>query len=126
MDIEKMIDSYKNWFGKNITVHKVGDYCEITVPFLDSFFDFIQIYVKQTDENNLILTDDGHAVGNLKACGIQLQEGFLESVLPRYELSLNGEEITVVASIEDFPQKMHMMIQGMLLIDAYFCVFLQK
>lgn len=126
MNIEKIIDSYKNWFGKNITSHKIGEHYEITTPYLDSFFDFIQIYVKQTDENNLILTDDGHAMGNLKSCGIQIQEGFFENILPRYELSLDGEALTAVASIEDFPWKIHMMIQGMLLIDAYFCILLQK
>lgn len=46
MDIKKMIDSYTDWLNKSISFEKIGEYYEITTPYLDRFNDYLQIYVK--------------------------------------------------------------------------------
>lgn len=59
MEIKQLIDDYIHWLKKEITFEKIGEYYEITTPFLNSANDFIQIYVRidkypygkpQTDE----------------------------------------------------------------------------
>lgn len=125
MDIKKMIDSYTDWLNKSISFEKIGEYYEITTPYLDRFNDYLQIYVKQVDEDHIFFTDDGYIIGNLIACGMQFKKNstkqrILEKTIRNYGLTLQGEEITTTSAIKDFPQKKHMMVQAMLLIDNMF------
>ena len=125
MDIKKMIDSYTNWINERISFERIGEYYEITTPYLDRFDDYLQIYVKQIDEDNIFFTDDGYIIGNLIACGMQFKKGsarrdILERTICNYGLTLNGEAITATDTIKNFPQKKHMMVQAMLLIDNMF------
>ena len=57
MDIKKMIDSYTDWLNKSISFEKIGEYYEITTPYLDRFNDYLQIYVKQVDEDDVFFTE---------------------------------------------------------------------
>ena len=125
MDIKKMIDSYTDWLNKSISFEKIGEYYEITTPYLDRFNDYLQIYVKQVDEVDVFFTDDGYIIGNLIACGMQFKKNstkqrILERTIHNYGLTLDGEAITAVSKIKDFPKKKHMMVQAMLLIDNMF------
>ena len=45
MDINKYINDYVDWLKNEITFTKIGEYYEITTPYLDSNNDYIQIYV---------------------------------------------------------------------------------
>ena len=54
MDIKKLIDEYTSWLNKEITFEQVGEYYEITTPYLDNANDYLQIYVKQ-DGNDIFL-----------------------------------------------------------------------
>ena len=125
MDIKKMIDSYTNWIHEEISFEKIGEYYEITTPYFDRFDDYLQIYVKQIDKDKIFLTDDGYIIGNLIACGMQFRKNssrlsVLEKTIRNHGLSLDGEAITTTATIKNFPQKKHMMVQAMLLIDNMF------
>ena len=44
MDIQKMIDEYARWLKSEITFERIGEYYEITTPYLDSANDYLQIY----------------------------------------------------------------------------------
>ena len=46
MDIQRLIDDYTQWLRKEIQFEKVGEYYEISTPFLDSANDYIQFYVR--------------------------------------------------------------------------------
>ena len=56
MDIQKLIDDYTSWLKNEITFEKVGEYYEITTPYLDHANDYLQIYVKQ-EGNDIFFTD---------------------------------------------------------------------
>lgn len=125
MDIRKMIDSYTNWINEEMSFERIGEYYEITTPYFDRFDDYLQIYVKQLDDDKIFLTDDGYIIGNLIACGMQFRNGsskrsILERTIKNYGLCLDGEAITTTADFKNFPQKKHMMVQAMLLIDNMF------
>lgn len=54
MEIKQLIDNYIHWLKKEITFEKIGEYYEITTPFLNSANDFIQIYVR-IDKDTIFL-----------------------------------------------------------------------
>lgn len=59
MEIKQLIDDYIHWLKKEITFEKIGEYYEITTPFLNSANDFIQIYVR-IDKDTIFFTYDSY------------------------------------------------------------------
>jgi len=125
MDIQKMIDDYANWLKNEITISKFGEYYELTTPYLDRFNDYLQIYVKQDANGKITMTDDGYIIGNLISSGISFKSGskrklMLDKIIRNFSLQLDDTSIKTVATIQDFPQKKHLMMQAMLAIDDMF------
>ena len=124
MDIQSLIDDYASWLRKEITFDKIGDFFEITIPYLDNANDYLQIYVKQID-NGLFLTDDGATIGKLIARGFRMtaqKKDHLQRTLNQFGVKLDGNCITVQSSMNQFAFKKHMMVQAMLRIDDMFTV----
>ena len=128
MDIQKMIDDYARWLKSEITFEQVGEYYEITTPYLDSANDYLQIYVRQ-DGENLLFTDDSSTINNLKMCGFQFtpaRKMHLSRILNQIGVKLSGDELTIKATPRDFPQKKHLLIQCMLRVDDMFAMSKSK
>ena len=47
MDIQARIREYTDWLYSGFTATKVGEYYELTTPYLDRLNDHLQIYVRQ-------------------------------------------------------------------------------
>ena len=62
MDIQKMINDYTDWLNSGFTAVQVGEYYELTTPYLDRYNDHMQIYVKQESNGSYLLTDDGDII----------------------------------------------------------------
>jgi len=126
MDVQKMIADYTAWLRSEITIAAFGEHVELTTPYLDRYNDYLQIYVKQNQDGTLVLTDDGYIIGGLIASGMSLKgpnrQRMLNRIATNYSVTINGEEITTTANASNFPQKKHMMVQGMLAIDDLFVV----
>jgi len=127
MDIKRMINSYTDWLKQEISVASFGQYTELTTPYLDRFNDYLQIYVKMNNDGTFTLTDDGYIIGGLIASGITFRKGSkrfnsLMRIAGNHNVSIIGEEITVNATLADFPQKKHLLVQSMLSIDDLFVV----
>ncbi len=73
MDIQKLIDDDTSWLKSEITLEKIGEYYEITTPYMDNANDCLQFYIKQ-EENTILFTDDGITMHNLKMSGLQLTQ----------------------------------------------------
>lgn len=122
MDIQKLIDEYAAWLKSEITFEKVGEYYEITTPYLDNANDYLQIYVRQAGDD-VYFSDDSATIRNLKMAGFQFtpaRKAHLQRVLNQYGVKLNGDELTSKAPINSFAQKKHLFIQAMLRIDDMF------
>ena len=122
MDIQQMINDYSSWLKSEISVAQYGQYYELTIPYLDRFNDYLQIYVKQDENGKISITDDGYIIGNLLSGGMSLRANSarkqaLDRIIRNYSLQLRGDDITATATAQDFPQKKHMMVQAMLAID---------
>lgn len=122
LDIKRMIAEYAEWIKNEITFERVGEYYEITTPYLDNANDYIQIYVKQQD-GTIYFTDDGVTIQNLKMMGLTFtptRNEHLSRILMQYGVKLNGNEIISRAEPDDFPQKKHMFMQALLRVDDMF------
>ena len=92
MYIQKLIDDYTSWLKNEITFEKIGEYYEITTPYLDNANDYLQIYVKQ-EGNDIFFTDDSITMHNLKMSGLQLTQNRklqLQRILYQYGVQLKG------------------------------------
>ncbi|MCI9274155.1 MAG: DUF1829 domain-containing protein [Clostridiales bacterium] len=128
MDIQRLIDDYTSWLKSEITFDKIGEYYEITTPYLDNANDYLQIYVKQ-DGNEIYFTDDSATIQGLKMGGFQLtphRKLHLKRILCQYGVELKGDELIAKTPINRFAQKKHLFIQAMLRIDDMFAVSKSK
>jgi hypothetical protein len=105
----------------------MGEYVEITTPYLDRFNDYLQIYIKQESDGTLTLTDDGYIISNLICSGMSFKRGTnlfktIDKIAKNYNLTIDGEEIVTKANSSNFPRKKHMMVQAMLAIDDLYQV----
>lgn len=122
MGIQQLITEYTNWLKKEITIEKIGEYYEITTPYLDNANDYLQIYVKQV-ENDIYFTDDSATIRNLKMNGFQFtpaRKEHLQKILIQYDVSLNGDELVAKSPVSAFAQKKHLFVQAILRIDDMF------
>lgn len=122
MDIQKLIDEYALWLKREITFEKIGEYYEITTPYLDNANDYLQIYVRQLGED-IYFTDDCATIRNLKMSGFQFtpaRKAHLQRILNQYGVKLDGDELISKAPAKNFAQKKHLFIQAMLRIDDMF------
>lgn len=71
MDIKKCINDYAELLKNEITFTQMGEYFEITTPFLDSYNDYFQIYVRQ-DVDTVLFSDDSQTLNSLSMNGFQL------------------------------------------------------
>ena len=109
LDPIKVKEKYIKWLEQEITVNKLGEYIEITSPFLDRYNDYLQVYAKSEKNDEIILNDDAYIINNLQMSGIDINSSkrkqILKSFLNKYNVKLQNNELTTKSGIEDFPQK---------------------
>lgn len=128
MDIQNLIDEYALWLKNEISFEKIGEYYEITTPYLNNDNDYLQIYVRQ-DNDGFYFTDDCATIHKLKMSGFQFTNNrklHLQKILNQYGICLDGEELIAKAPVNSFAQKKHLFIQAMLRIDDMFSISKSK
>jgi hypothetical protein len=128
LDIQKLIDEYAAWLKSEITFEKIGEFYEITTPYLDNANDYLQIYVRQSGDD-IFFTDDSATIQGLKMSGFQLtpsRKAHLQRILNQYGIKLNGDELIAKAPISGFAQKKHLFIQAIMRIDDMFAISKSK
>jgi len=124
MDIQKLINEYGDWLKQEISFSKIGEYYELTTPYLNNANDYLQIYVRQ-DDDTIFMTDDGETINSLEMTGFKFtpnRKTNLNRILTQYGVQLNGKSLVCKSSINTFPQKKHMLVQTMLSVDDMFLV----
>lgn len=128
MDIQKLINDYTQWLKSEITFSKIGEYYEITTPYLDNANDYLQIYVRQ-DGNDILFSDDSATISNLKATGFQFtpnRKKNLQRILAQFGVNCEEDELTAKAPIQEFAKKKHLFIQAILRVDDMFALSKSK
>lgn len=124
---------YIKWIRDNTTANKLkteqGEFTQISTPFLDRHNDHIVIYVKQQEDGSLFLTDAGYTLNDLEMCGCnvlssQKRKDVLSTIIYGFGVQLDGEQICTKATVREFAQKKHSLMQAMLSVNDMF--FLSK
>lgn len=123
--IDDLNSSYLNWLKKQIKFREIKNAIEITTPLMDRHNDFLQVYaVPDESGNSLRLTDDSYIISDLEMSGVDLtkkRKELLSVILNRHGVLLSDDlEIYVDTNAEDFPKKMHMLIQAMMAANDMF------
>lgn len=125
MDIQNMIKEYTDWLYSGFVATKVGEYYEISTPYLDRYNDHMQIYVKQNSNGTFLLTDDGYILNNLKSSGVTItrsskRKEILNRIVRNFGVTINNDCLEIQATRSTYPQKKHMLLQTMLSVDDMF------
>ena len=67
-EVQSLLDQYWTWLRDRTSLREVGDWIEITTPYLDRHNDYLQIYAKRVN-GGFILTDDGYILEDLEQSG---------------------------------------------------------
>ena len=122
-EIQRLLDDYRTWLRDKTQVRKVGDWVEITTPFLDRHNDYIQIYARHADDG-LTLTDDGYTITDLELSGCKLdspkREALLTQTLNGFGVQRAGNRLEVKAGPDSFSLRKHNLIQAILAVNDLF------
>lgn len=122
-EIQKLIDNYINWLRDKTALREVGDWVEITTPYLDRHNDYLQIYAKRQN-GSYLLSDDGYVIEDLAHSGCKLdspkRQELLRMTLGGFGVQMAEGELQVKATPENFSSKKHDLIQAMLAINDMF------
>lgn len=122
MDIEKLMEEYFKWLREGTHLLKVGEYYEITTPFLDPMNDCLQIYVKQ-EGKDIYFTDDGIILYFLTSSGVKLtpkRKKQIEAIARQFGVQVSNSELIAKATSKNFPEQKLLFMQAMLRIsDMY-------
>lgn len=122
-EVQRLLDEYVAWLKDKTTLRQVGDWVEITTPYLDRHNDYLQIYAKRED-GGYLLTDDGYTIEDLEQSGCSLdsekRKALLRTTLNGFGVNLDGSALVVRTSREAFASHKHNLVQSMLAVNDLF------
>lgn len=124
-EIQALVDRYVRWLQDKTTLRQLADWVEITTPYLDRHNDHLQMYAKKTN-GGFLLTDDGYILNDLEMQGCKLdspkRQALLKQALNGFGVSQNAGTgaLEVVATVDNFPQRKHSLVQAMLAVNDLF------
>ena len=120
MDIQNLLDDYMKWLKQKTNFKDLGEYYEITTPFLDYSNDAIQFYVKLSG-NQVFFTDDGYTLSTMASRGVHISlkknKDVLHSIAHQYGMKIENGELIASATEKTFPVVKHLYIQGIMKIE---------
>jgi len=124
-EIAHLMEKYSAWLRSEVALREIGEWVEVTTPYLDRHNDYLQLYVGRVD-GGFVLTDDGHTIEDLMISGCKLdskkRQDLLRMTLNGFGVRQNGDKLTVKASEADFPLRKHNLVQAMLAVNDLFYV----
>ena len=126
-EVQSLLDRYWRWLRDETILRRIGDWVEITTPYLDRHNDCLQIYAKRHD-GGFVLTDDGYTVEDLEQSGCMLdsprRQDLLKTTLNGFGVHMSGttKALEVRASADDFALRKHNLVQAMLAVNDLFCL----
>lgn len=123
-DVQKLLDEYSRWLKDKTALKQVSDdWLEITTPHMDRHNDYLQFLVRK-EGNGFLLTDDGYILSDLTNSGCPLdsqkRQDLLKTTLAGFGVQMDGEQLIVRATLDNFSLKKHNFIQAMLAVNDLF------
>lgn len=124
-EVEQLLTDYSRWLRERTRLQSIDEHVEITTPYLDRHNDYLQIYVRRSDDG-YVLTDDGYVIDDLRTAGCEIttpkRRQILETVLNGFGVHVAGEALQVDATQKNFALRKHNLVQAMLAISDIFLV----
>ena len=126
-EIQSLLDRYWVWLKDKTSMRQIGDWVEITTPYLDRHNDCLQIYAKRQG-SGFVLTDDGYTVEDLEQSGCKIdgpkRQALLRTTLNGFGVRIQEatKALEVQASADDFALRKHSLLQAMLAVNDLFYV----
>jgi hypothetical protein len=122
-EIQKLLDQYVAWLKDKTTLRQVGDWIEITTPYLDRHNDCLQIFAQRAN-GGYVLTDDGRVIEDLIQSGCSLdspkRRSLLDMTLRGFGVERTGDRLIVRATPDNFSLRKHNLVQSMLALNDLF------
>lgn len=121
--IQALIDQYVVWLRDNTALRQLGEWVEITTPYLDRHNDCVQLYVRKNGDD-ILLTDDSYTIQDLQNSGCNLsspkRQNLLRTALNGFGVQLEGDALVVRTSAKQFSLKKHNLLQAILAVSDLF------
>ena len=122
-EIQGLLDKYWEWLKDKTVLRDIGDWTEITTPYLDRHNDYVQIYARK-EASGFTLTDDQYTITDLEQSGCGLdslkRQQLLKMTLNGFGVQLHDQSLQVHASADNFALRKHNLIQAMLAVNDLF------
>ena len=122
-EVQTLLDQYWLWLRDRTSLREVGDWIEITTPYLDRHNDYLQIYAKRVN-GGFILTDDGYVLEDLEQSGCKIdsakRQALFKTTLNGFGVQINEKALEVRASADNFALRKHNLVQAMLAVNDLF------
>ena len=122
-EVQSLLDRYWIWLKDRTSLRQVGDWTEITTPYLDRHNDCLQIYARRAN-GGFVLTDDGYTVEDLELSGCKIdgakRNALFRTTLNGFGVQANGKALEVRASEHNFALRKHDLVQAMLAVNDLF------
>ena len=122
-DMQALLDRYWVWLKDRTSLREIGDWIEITTPYLDRHNDCLQIYARRAN-GGFVLTDDGYVLDDLEQSGCKMdspkRQALFKTTLNGFGVQLEGNALEVRASADNFSLRKHNLVQAMLAVNDLF------
>ncbi len=122
-EVRNLLNEYTAWLGASNDLRQVGDWIQITTPYLDRHNDSLQIYARR-EKDYFLLADDNYTIDDLEISGCVLsspkRQDLLNMTLNGFGVKRSSDGLFVKATIKDFPLKKHNLVQAMLAVNDLF------
>ena len=121
-----LVSRYYDWLRAKTSWRDIGEWVEITTPYLDRHNDYIQIYLRRIG-NEYVLTDDGYTISDLIQSGCSLdsprRKALLQITLNGFGVQLGADSALEVKSTQEtFALRKHSLLQAILAVNDLFYV----
>ena len=122
-EVQFLLDQYWTWLRDRTSLREIGDWTEITTPYLDRHNDCLQIYAKRVN-GGFVLTDDGYVLEDLEQSGCKIdspkRQALFKTTLNGFGIQMNEKALEVHASADNFALRKHNLVQAMLAVNDLF------
>ncbi len=122
--MKQLIDKYVQWIKEGLSFRQIGEWTEITTPFMNHNNDLISVYVKKNGDR-YYLSDNGQTINELSLSGVNIDRSEkrsqeLTSILNGLGIKRERSELFTHTDEKKYPESKHRLIQAILSVDDMF------
>lgn len=128
-EVVELVSEYHRWLADRMVLREHDGVIEINTPFLDRHRDGIQLFATK-EGGSIRLSDDGYTICDLEQTGFDLsterRKEILNTILRVNGVSLDGDELYVFATSENFSERKSDLLNSMMRISDMYMMIADK